>query len=151
MSDCNAGPDEPKPTGGSDCHRSKGDKKGPGPPPADDGDPETISSGGGGYKHTAAGGGSPFSGGAVPPVPSAASLPPFSSKAAASTASPQQAPVSLETIQQHFHLPMAEAAASMGLSLSHLKRACRGYNIPRWPSRLVSRAAVPKACVALSC
>jgi RWP-RK domain len=38
-------------------------------------------------------------------------------------------------VQSVFHLPIADAATSLGLGVTVLKKRCRRINIPRWPYR----------------
>ncbi|KAG2500349.1 hypothetical protein HYH03_001923 [Edaphochlamys debaryana] len=46
--------------------------------------------------------------------------------------------VSLGELQSVYHLPSKEAARSLGISLSRLKRSCRAHNVHRWPHRKLS-------------
>lgn len=39
---------------------------------------------------------------------------------------------------QVYHLPSKEAADSLGVSLSRLKRSCRAHKVVRWPHRKLS-------------
>lgn len=41
----------------------------------------------------------------------------------------------LEEIQNHFHIPISEAAKQMNVGLTVLKKRCRELNIMRWPHR----------------
>ena len=41
--------------------------------------------------------------------------------------------ITMEEIQQHFHLPAYEAARRMGIGLTILKRLCRKFGLKRWP------------------
>jgi hypothetical protein len=38
-------------------------------------------------------------------------------------------------VQSVFHLPIADAATTLGLGVTVLKKRCRRINIPRWPYR----------------
>ncbi|PWA42301.1 NIN-like protein [Artemisia annua] len=44
--------------------------------------------------------------------------------------------ITLEKIQKHFGKTMDEAAATLNVSRSTLKRICRNHGIPRWPYRI---------------
>ncbi|CAL5441001.1 unnamed protein product [Camellia sinensis] len=48
-------------------------------------------------------------------------------------------PISLEDLQQHFGMKLDDAAKSLGISRSTVKRACREYNITRWSPRKRSK------------
>eukprot|EP01027_Heterolobosea_sp_BB2_P027361 GEZU01042708.1.p1 GENE.GEZU01042708.1~~GEZU01042708.1.p1 ORF type:complete len:411 (-),score=79.83 GEZU01042708.1:419-1651(-) len=39
---------------------------------------------------------------------------------------------------QYFNIPMNEACQKLGVSLTHLKKICREYDIPRWPYRKIT-------------
>ena len=54
--------------------------------------------------------------------------------------------VTKDEIQQHFHLPLEEAAKALGICASVLKRSCRQHGIKRWPYRKVS---FPMLCVGI--
>jgi len=41
--------------------------------------------------------------------------------------------ITMEEIEQHFHLPAYEAARRMGIGLTILKRLCRKFGLKRWP------------------
>jgi hypothetical protein len=54
-------------------------------------------------------------------------------------------------VQSVFHLPIADAATSLGLGVTLLKKRCRRINIPRWPYRKLASiekliASVEKVC-----
>ena len=40
---------------------------------------------------------------------------------------------SLATIAQHFHEPQAQAAKTMGVSITSIKQICRRLGIVKWP------------------
>ncbi|CAL5359379.1 unnamed protein product [Camellia sinensis] len=48
-------------------------------------------------------------------------------------------PISLEDLQQHFGMKLDDAAKSLGISRSTVKRACREYNITWWSPRKRSK------------
>merc|ERR1712230_145402 len=43
--------------------------------------------------------------------------------------------VTLAILQDHFHLPMVEAAKKFDVCLTFFKRICRSHGIKRWPYR----------------
>lgn len=45
--------------------------------------------------------------------------------------------ITYEDIAKYFEKPLDEAAASLQISTSSLKRLCREYQIPKWPYRKV--------------
>lgn len=45
--------------------------------------------------------------------------------------------ISKEEICMYLHLPITEASAKMGVSISVLKKRCRGFGIRRWPYRKI--------------
>ena len=47
----------------------------------------------------------------------------------------KQLPVSLEELTAVYHLPREQAAASLRVGCTFLKKICRTYGIKRWPSR----------------
>lgn len=47
----------------------------------------------------------------------------------------KQLPVSLEELTAVYHLPREQAAASLQIGCTFLKKICRTYGIKRWPSR----------------
>jgi hypothetical protein len=54
-------------------------------------------------------------------------------------------------VQSVFHLPIADAATSLGLGVTVLKKRCRRIDIPRWPHRKLASiekliASVEKVC-----
>jgi hypothetical protein len=54
-------------------------------------------------------------------------------------------------VQSVFHLPIADAATSLGLGVTVLKKRCRRINIRRWPYRKLASiekliASVEKVC-----
>lgn len=46
-----------------------------------------------------------------------------------------QQKIDLETLREHFHLPIVEAAKYLGVCTTILKKICRKHGIPRWPYR----------------
>jgi hypothetical protein len=46
--------------------------------------------------------------------------------------------ITLEELQQYFHLPSPEAAKQIGISVNILKKACRALNIKKWPYRQIN-------------
>ncbi|WCJ19434.1 RWP-RK domain-containing protein [Euphorbia peplus] len=45
--------------------------------------------------------------------------------------------LTLENLQEHFHLTIEQAAREMNLCPTVLKKACRKYGFPRWPHRRI--------------
>eukprot|EP00638_Chattonella_subsalsa_P006541 CAMPEP_0117749250 /NCGR_PEP_ID=MMETSP0947-20121206/9620_1 /TAXON_ID=44440 /ORGANISM="Chattonella subsalsa, Strain CCMP2191" /LENGTH=382 /DNA_ID=CAMNT_0005567109 /DNA_START=181 /DNA_END=1329 /DNA_ORIENTATION=- len=45
--------------------------------------------------------------------------------------------ITIELLEENFTLPLSEAALSLGLSMTKLKKICRKFNIKRWPHRQV--------------
>ena len=43
--------------------------------------------------------------------------------------------VTYSDLQRHFHMPIAQAAKSLGVGMTYMKRRCRHFNIKRWPHR----------------
>jgi len=43
--------------------------------------------------------------------------------------------LTLEVVSQFFHLPIREAAAKLGVSVTYVKSACRSHGISKWPYR----------------
>ncbi|CAN0237196.1 unnamed protein product [Phaeothamnion confervicola] len=43
----------------------------------------------------------------------------------------------LADLEAYFHLPLVNVASKLGLSLTMLKRICRGLGLPRWPFRQI--------------
>ena len=48
-------------------------------------------------------------------------------------------------VESHYHMPLAEAARSLGISPTWLKTICRGLGISRWPFRQGARKHVRKS------
>lgn len=48
--------------------------------------------------------------------------------------------ITKEALQEHFHLPMEEAAHLWGVSTTIVKRVCRAFGIERWPYRQIQSA-----------
>lgn len=46
-----------------------------------------------------------------------------------------QQKIDLETLREHFHLPIIEVAKHLGVCTTILKKICRKHGIPRWPYR----------------
>lgn len=53
---------------------------------------------------------------------------------------PLRGPVSLQQIQQFFHLTAREAAQELKIGVTKLKTLCRSYGISRWPYRQLRSA-----------
>jgi len=47
------------------------------------------------------------------------------------------AKITLEVLQDHFHLPMAEVAKKFDVCLTYFKRVCRSHGVNRWPYRKI--------------
>ena len=47
--------------------------------------------------------------------------------------------ITLADLQARFHLPLAEAASSLGICATILKRVCRSFGVHRWPHRILKR------------
>lgn len=47
--------------------------------------------------------------------------------------------ISLQELQQYFHLPEALACKQLGVGLTVFKRRCRTHSVTRWPFRKTQR------------
>lgn len=47
--------------------------------------------------------------------------------------------VTLEMLEEHFHLPLRDAAEAFGVCITFFKKICRAHGIKRWPHRKVAQ------------
>ena len=43
--------------------------------------------------------------------------------------------ITLEVLESHYHLPMAEVARKFEVCLTYFKKVCRRHGVKRWPYR----------------
>ena len=52
--------------------------------------------------------------------------------------------VTLDVLQQHFHLPMRDVARKFDVCVTFFKRICRSRGVKRWPYRQVHAVRRPR-------
>eukprot|EP00658_Telonema_sp_P-2_P020466 TRINITY_DN18091_c0_g1_i2.p1 TRINITY_DN18091_c0_g1~~TRINITY_DN18091_c0_g1_i2.p1 ORF type:complete len:289 (+),score=64.18 TRINITY_DN18091_c0_g1_i2:166-1032(+) len=57
---------------------------------------------------------------------------------------PSSFQITLEQLQQHFHLPLAHVARKFGVGTTFMKKKCRLHGIKRWPFRKIRSQTLHK-------